>query len=59
MGRTHSGKVDGELSPMGETPHWSKRRTPLPEEDATAGTMCDELIVTSISCLSATLGRRR
>lgn len=42
VGRTHTGKVRGELSPIGGTPHWSRGRT-LPEEDATAGTMCDGL----------------
>lgn len=59
VGRTHTGKVHGELPMVGGTPHWSMGRTPLPEDDTTAGTMCDELTVTPISCLPVSLGGRR
>ena len=50
VGRTHAGAVCGGLSPMGGTPCWSRGRvrSPAPEEEGVAETMCDELIVTPI-----------
>lgn len=50
LGRTHSGKVQGGLSPPGGTSHWSKSvKTLPPEEERVAEVTCNELTVTAIS----------
>ena len=58
MGSIHVGEVHGGLSPMGETPRWSRGRvrSPAPEEDEAAETMCDELTPTPIPCPPVPLG---
>ncbi|KAM9590901.1 uncharacterized protein ACIBXB_005936 isoform 1-T2 [Morphnus guianensis] len=50
--RTHVGEVCEGLSPVGGTPRWSRGRvrSPSPEEEGAAETMCGELTPTPIPC---------
>ncbi|XP_074882001.1 Golgi-specific brefeldin A-resistance guanine nucleotide exchange factor 1 isoform X6 [Buteo buteo] len=60
MGRTYIGQVHGELSPVGGTPCWIRGRgvrSPPPEEERAAETMCDELTATPISPSPCATGR--
>jgi len=59
MGRTHIGEVCGEVSPMRGTfmlEQGESVRSPPPEEEGAAETVCDELTVTPIPHPSAPLG---
>ena len=59
--RTHAGAVCEELQPVGRTPRWSRGRvrSPPPEEEGAAETMCDELTATPIPHGPVLLGERR
>ena len=62
MGRTHFGEVCGELSPVRGTFTLEQKksvRSPPPEEEGAAETMCDELTITPIPHPPALLGGRR
>lgn len=55
MRKTHVEEVNGELSPVGGTPCFSRGRTPLPEQDTTTETAYDELTITPIPHLPVAL----
>jgi len=62
VGRTHTGKFHGELSPAGETPSLERGksvRSLLSEEEGAAETMYHELTTTPNPCSSLPLPRRR
>jgi len=62
MGRTHIVEVCGELSPVRGTfmlEQGQSVRSPPPEEEGAAETMCDELTITPIPPLPVLLGGRR
>ncbi|KAM9590885.1 uncharacterized protein ACIBXB_005925 [Morphnus guianensis] len=56
--RTHVGEVCEGQSPVGGTPRWSRGRvrSPPPEEEGAAETMCGELTPTPIPCSPAPPG---
>ena len=59
FGRTHSGEVCGELSPVRGTfmlEQGNSVRSPTLEEEGVAETMCDKLTATPIPCPTALLG---
>jgi len=58
MGRTHVGEVCGELSPVRGISRCGKSvRSPPPEEEGAAETVCDELIINPIPCAPVPLSR--
>jgi len=62
MGRTHVGEFCGELCPVSGTfmlEQGKSVRSPLPEEEGAAETMCDELTITCFPRPPASLKGRR
>jgi len=53
-GRSHAGEVHGGLSPMLE--QGKSVRSPSPEDEGAAETMCGELTASPIACLLHHLG---